>query len=114
MNSNALFNSKKAVLNTASISVNTLKLDGKQVTMGVFRQLQRERIIKYWDGNKFSLNGTPWGRVNYFWDKCGYGRSEHIHIVWQLGNELRRDCIDKYDLENVLELNDLPQLFIAV
>jgi hypothetical protein len=122
-----------ARLSTLSVSIKSLHVGSKQMTMGVFRQLTQEQILS----NEMRLLGIPWGRVNYFWeDRCkGYG---HLHIVWQKDDELRRACIDKnetwqldfhYDYsapehekektktwvkETVAELAKLPLLFIAV
>lgn len=79
--------STEAVLKTASVEVKTLTLKGKQMTLSVFRQLQKGTLI---DPTTLKLNGVPWGKVNYFWGDC---MPNHLHIVWQLGNELRRDCI---------------------
>jgi hypothetical protein len=39
-----------------------------------------------------TLNGVPWGRVNYHSDDCSH-LSDHWHVVWQLGDELRRAYI---------------------
>jgi hypothetical protein len=33
---------------------------------------------------------VPWGKVNYFW---GDFNPDHLHIVWQKDEELRRDCV---------------------
>ena len=76
----------EAVLKTASVEVKALTLNGKQVTLSVFRQLQEEVII---DPDTALLRGVPWGKVNYFWGECS---PDHLHIVWQQGNELRRSC----------------------
>lgn len=82
-----------AELKTAAVEVQTLTISGKQVTLAVFRQLKEEALIAD-DG---TLNGLPWGAVNYHPDKCG-GDSRahlHLHVVWQLGTELRRSRVDK-------------------
>jgi len=98
-----------ASLKTATVEVKSLTISGKQVTMGVFRQLEQERLI---DSETGAFNGLPWGRVNYFWPTCdgaekdGYvsfvdgcfgdntaRHGNHLHIVWQHGQELRRACV---------------------
>ncbi|WUR84507.1 hypothetical protein OG967_39910 [Streptomyces phaeochromogenes] len=77
-----------ATVTTASVELNTLTISGRQVTLAVFRQLREEPLIAQ-DG---TLNGVPWGTVNYHPDKCTDGK-EHLHVVWQRGAELRRASV---------------------
>lgn len=77
---------QNATITTASVEVKTLTISGKQVTLAVFRQLREEPLIAE-DG---TLNGVPWGVVNYHPDKCGDSLPKHRHIVWQCGDELLR------------------------
>ncbi|MEV5516953.1 hypothetical protein AB0L50_29270 [Streptomyces flaveolus] len=80
---------QNATITTASIQVQALTIGKKQVTLAVFRQLEDEDIIKPIDAG---LAGEPWGRVNYHPDKCAEDK-EHIHVVWQKGDELRRATV---------------------
>jgi hypothetical protein len=80
---------QNATITTATIQVQALTIGKKQVTLAVFRQLEAEDIIKPLDAN---LAGEPWGRVNYHPDKCA-DEKEHIHVVWQKGDELRRATV---------------------
>ncbi|MER5473735.1 hypothetical protein [Streptomyces sp. NPDC002685] len=80
---------QNATITTASVEVKTLTISGKQVTLAVFRQL-RDAPLVAGDG---TLNGEPWGIVNYHPDKCG-NDPEHWHVVWQDGTELRRSAVD--------------------
>ena len=75
----------EAQINTATVEVKTLTISGKQVTLAVFRQLQEESLID--DDGRF--RGLPWGTVNYHPDGCK-DSTNHRHVVWQDGNELRR------------------------
>lgn len=80
---------QNATITTAAVEVKSLTITGKQVTLAVFRQLREEALIAD-DG---SLNGVPWGYVNYHPDKCsGDG---HWHIVWQRETELLRCRVEK-------------------
>ncbi|MDQ0792024.1 hypothetical protein [Streptomyces sp. B1I3] len=79
---------QNATITTAAVEVKTLTISGKQVTLAVFRQLKEEPLITE-DG---TLNGEPWGSVNYHPDKCS-ADAEHLHIVWQKGAELRRSNV---------------------
>lgn len=79
---------QEAKITTVSVEIKTLTVKGKQVTLAVFRQLEKERLLD----NDLAFRGLPWGRVNYHPDKCA-DDSEHVHVVWQLGTELRRDLI---------------------
>ncbi len=78
-----------AEIRTASVEVKTLTLRGKQVTQSVFRQLREVDLIAA-DG---SLNGVPWGTVNYHPGKCE-GEQEHWHVVWQRGTDLLRSRVN--------------------
>lgn len=130
---------KDATVRTAQVEIRTLTVSGKQVTLAVFRQLF-DRPILTAEG---TLNGTPWGIVNYHPDpRCRADDAfDHWHVVWQLGDDLyrsrvqnrwdcpscawvpdegrpgcrRRECVacDRHDL-SVASLSALPQLFIAV
>lgn len=76
---------QSATITTAAVQVQSLTIGRKQVTLAVFRQLRDEPLIAQ-DG---TLNGVPWGAVNYHPDKCG-DIADHWHIVWQRGTEFRR------------------------
>lgn len=80
---------QNATITTAAVEVKTLTISGKQVTLAVFRQLRREKLIAD-DG---TLNGVPWGYVNYHPDKCADERA-HRHLVWQQGEDLLRASVD--------------------
>ncbi len=103
---------KEAVVRTATVQIKTLAIAGKQMTLSVFRQLDRELLIN----DQRLLNGIPWGRVNYhppsMW--CPDGR--HLHIIWSRGNRLYRDTVTWKPLYGQIygELERLDQLFIAV
>jgi hypothetical protein len=77
----------EAKVKTCSVEIKALAIRGKQVTLSVFRQLQEGCLVNHETG---ALNGQPWGKVNYFWGDC---KPNHLHVVWQKGDELRRDCV---------------------
>jgi hypothetical protein len=77
-----------ATITTATIQIQTLTIGRKQVTLAVFRQLREEPLIAE-DG---TLNGVPWGIVNYHPERCA--SPAHWHVVWQQGNELLRARVD--------------------
>lgn len=75
---------ENATVTTASVTIKTLTIGGKQVTLAVFRQLIEEHIVD-WEHLKFKGHG--WGHVRYLVE----GASDTvIHLVWQKGTELRR------------------------
>jgi len=80
-----------AQVSTATVEIRTLTVSGKQVTLAVFRQLRDGPLISG-DG---TLSGVPWGTVNYHPDKRCSGT--HMHVVWQLGGELRRTTVQPPD-----------------
>ncbi len=82
---------QNATITTATIQVQAMTIGARQVTLSVFRQLIEEPLIAD-DG---TLNGEPWGTVNYHPGKCGESYAEHWHAVWQRGEELRRSIVVK-------------------
>ena len=84
-------NAQNAVIKTATVEIKALTVSGRQVTQAVFRQLREEPLIAE-DG---TLNGVPWGYVNYHPDKCDDWRVDHRHqhIVWQRGEGLLRSQV---------------------
>lgn len=75
-----------ASVTTMAVEVKTIKIDNRQVTQGIFRQLIEEPLIAE-DG---TLNGVPWGHVTWHPERCDDSKRRHWHIVWQRGSELRR------------------------
>lgn len=78
-----------AHVKTADVQIKALTVSGKQVTLAVFRQLLREPLITH----EGTLAGIPWGLVNYHPDKCESWSLHHYHVVWQLGDQLRRSNV---------------------
>lgn len=81
---------ENATITTVAVTIQALKIGTKQVTQSVFKQLPEEPLIAQ-DG---TLNGVPWGRVNWHPDKCEGSRRRHLHIVWQRGTELLRSRVN--------------------
>lgn len=96
---------RDATVKTLSIEAKVIKMGPKQVTLSVFRQLLTEPLI---DAETLQLRGVPWGRVNYRWGDCANKPQSHLHIVWQLGGELRRACVDQSirDQDEVCDIFD--------
>lgn len=83
---NEAVSASEAIIKTATIEVKVMKIGNRQVTLSVFRQLKSESII---DFNTGEMRGIPWGQINYHVDCDGLDQN-HLHVVWQEGNELRR------------------------
>ena len=89
----------KITSNTVQIKI--LEVKGKQMTIAVFKQLITEEIVDYSSGK---LMGEVWGFVNRHDDyqshyvlapyQSHYVLAPHLHIIWQKGNELRKDRIE--------------------
>ena len=87
----------EAQVSKATITINTLTIGAKQVTLAVFRQLLSESVIDF--GTK-QFRGLPWGTVNYHPDcvatdsphRSHHG-GQHRHVVWQMDDELRRATV---------------------
>ncbi len=78
---------REATVKTLSVEIKSLTVSGKQMTMGLFRQLADGNIL---DPVSLQLRGVPWGQVNYFWGDC---KPNHLHVIWQEGDGLRRSCV---------------------
>src|SRR5258706_8115388 len=89
-----------AEIKTAGVEIKTLTIEGKQVTLALFRQLEIKPLINKETGG---LNGIPWGRINYHPDGCKDGWEGHYHVIWQYGTEIFRD--------NVPSPNNLDETF---
>jgi hypothetical protein len=100
-NGQGTINVEQASLRTATVTVQALTIDKRQVTLTVFRQLREEPVV---DATAGKFHGLPWGTVNYCPDKKACAKREHevrrpmrvgevrehLHVVWQKGDELRR------------------------
>ena len=76
---------KSALISTASVEIKTLTLNGKQMTLSVFRQLPRAVPVG-------GVAGSLWGTVNYHPDPLckGLYESEHLHVVSNAAGQLIR------------------------
>lgn len=74
---------KRASLDTMAVTIQALHVDGKQMTLAVFRQLPVRDLI----GRGGAFSGVPWGRVNYLAEGC------HAHVVAQDGDSLFRSRV---------------------
>jgi hypothetical protein len=116
---------REATIRTAIVEIRILSVSGKQVTQALFRQIDERFLV---DPDTLELQGQPWGRVNYHFGCNAEEWGDHLHVVWQEDNELRRDCIyaDKSVYGRTTaeeqarwallyrELEALDQLFISV
>jgi hypothetical protein len=73
-------------IETATVEIRTITIDSRRMSAGYLRQLIEQPIITP-DG---TLAGEPWGYVNVHPDRCDDSENRHVHLVWQLGAELRR------------------------
>ena len=77
------------LVQTAQISVKTIRLGKKQMTQSVFRQLPKANFWE-WEGPglcKIKKGAELWGRVNYHTSSCEY-HGRHVHVIWTDGKEL--------------------------
>ncbi|MBB2744659.1 UNVERIFIED_ORG: hypothetical protein FHR35_004508 [Microbispora rosea subsp. rosea] len=74
------------------MEIKAMTVNGKQVTLAVFRQLYDEPLYDFYT---WQAVGTPWCRVNYHPDRCDRDSIVHEHVVWQKGDELRRARVDR-------------------
>ncbi len=91
----------RASVKNLTATVKAMQLNNKQVTLSMFRQIDREPLFTDYDlleiisKDSTSLDtayidniiGKAWGRVNYCPDKsCSPGK--HIHVVWSKDDKL--------------------------
>lgn len=111
---------KRASLDTMSVTIRALHVDGKQMTLAVFRQLPRWATFnksghladcKWWGTVEYRIDtqsawlvGEHQGRLI----RCGIGNGEESY--WQLDEASKVRA--RVQLERVT--STLPQLFIAV
>lgn len=86
-----------AELTTASVAVQTMIVAGQRLTLALFRQLRERPLISEEDG--VTLNGKPWGVVEYHPAPKTCPKSEHLHVVWSEDSTLLRDTITAPDWE---------------
>ena len=94
---------REAIIKTAQVEIKALTVSGKQVTQALLKQLEHKRLI---DVVRLTYNGIPWGRINYHVECSQKPGRRHHHVVWQDGEELRRDCIWAYDFEEAADSLD--------
>ena len=82
-----LLTTHEAQITTVAIEIKALRIGPKQMTQSVFRQLPVADVI---DPKTGLVQGTPWGKVNYFWGEC---QPDHLHIVWEDQHWLYRSCV---------------------
>jgi hypothetical protein len=91
-------------IQTATVSIRTLVLGKKQMTLSEFRQLPEEPLINDQalpasdGGLRPFIDGEPWGLVNYFWTGCGM-EGEHLHVVFTRDGKLFRSCVGKLSVD---------------
>lgn len=88
-------NPSQTSITTASVTIKTLRVDNRQLTQAVFRQLPLGELV---DIEKITLSGPIWGWVNYQPD----GDSENRQFVQQLGDKL---CRSPFRVHDILELD---------
>lgn len=69
-------------ITTCTVTIKTLRVDSRQLTQSVFRQLPEIDLI---DPVTLELSGLPWGWVNYH-----LGHHRHQNFVIQKGQHLYR------------------------
>jgi hypothetical protein len=75
-------------IETATVQIRTLNVSARQMTLSIFRQLIEAPAIN----TVGRVQGKPWGVVNYHPDRCDDAK-EHLHVVWQLDDQLRRGFV---------------------
>src|SRR5262245_48788152 len=92
-NMQAILKDKEATLRTASVGIQALTVDSKQVTLSLFRQIPTNKFVDRLTGQQL---GKAWGCVNYFWKEApqhDVTGTRRLHVVWQDETTLFRDLV---------------------
>ena len=87
-----------AKLKTLTVEIKSLVINGKQMTLAVFRQLPEESIFD----DEMNLRGVPWGLVRYRIDG-----NNNPHVLWQNDDVLFRYQIRDYPPISTYKINKL-------
>lgn len=99
-----LLNKNHVVVHTATIDVKVLRIEKKQVTMSVFRQIPEENLFRLDDRGWLLVDGDPWGVVHYVWNDSP--RWARKYLVFQRDGKLFRMPLPsslKYVDDNLLQ-----------
>jgi hypothetical protein len=112
---------REVQVKTMSVEIRALTLNGKQMTLSVFKQLPGGAFLeKNYNKKKeeyeytFCPGGIPWGYVRHHPDRMCRILDPHLHLVWQWEGKLYRDYVNEDDIRAINLMYDLDQLFIAV
>jgi hypothetical protein len=86
-----VINIEDAKLKTLTVEIKAMTVNGKQMNMSIFRQLQEANIF---DEHEYVLKGIPWGIVRYPFGE--YKNPDGFHVVWQQENVLYRWFVQRY------------------
>jgi Na+-transporting NADH:ubiquinone oxidoreductase subunit NqrF len=106
---------------TMSVEIRALTLNGKQMTLSVFKQLPNEDFYEWVSETSDDIRvvavpgGIPWGFVRHHPDPMCRRMDPHHHIIWQYRDKLFRASLYHHEFRQLLkEWPGLEQLFIAV
>lgn len=122
MNNNEITHLGKDVqIKLAAVSIQAIRIDGKQMTLSIYNQIPYRQIIYLFrskGSTEVLLRGTPWGTVNIC--RCKYEKGLHSHLIWECNGNLfkcrvtderglgRSDLFTKYEIltdEDVTEFS---------
>lgn len=117
MNSDRAVAVEQAQIETATVTIRTVTINRKQMTLSVFKQLERARLL---DPDTGDLAGAGWGHVNYFpgdcddpWSRLQYRRlvygsfHQHLHVIWTKDGALKRSCVYPPELSEAVAYDGL-------
>lgn len=92
MSDPAAIETSRATIRTSVVSISVVKIDNRQMTMAVFRQLPQV----FWMS---SIDATPWGWVNY-WPE-GVSLNLYRPIILEKGGRLARALLPRTESWNM-------------
>ncbi len=84
---------ERADIKTCCIEVRVVKIDRKQMTIAVFKQIP-DRLIA--DPETLELRGTPWGLIHH----------NGVYVLWQQDDTLRKCTLSSFDLNRLIRANN--------
>jgi hypothetical protein len=131
----AALTAQAAMVHTAQVEIQILRVGKKQVTLSMFRQLPVKPLVDWWamvdaeryatweEASPLTLQGVPWGHVNYWWSgnetdnndyineqgelDWRYRRCSRLHLVWQDDAGLYRDIVYWFCPKDVLDYGEV-------
>ncbi len=101
---NLVITKEIAEVATATVSIKTMVINQKRVTLSLFRQFPERRPNISLSGDTVIIEGDLWGIVRYTW-----GGDQGLHVVHVYADEIHRHLVEAYSYQNWLSADESYQ-----